>query len=254
MSKLILPNNLDSKRNFTEGNTALQIDYVDVIGKMLYNMAPIEGKIKLLNAYKKALFIIDMNNGFVNFGKMANPKYNDLVSNQMQLIEKFREEDELVNFILECHKLNSIEFLSYPEHCIEGTEEAKLIPQFQGEVAKDNTLTFYKNSINGMFNRRLQNVFIQLINLKEIVFAGVCEDLCVMDFVRSLARFLDEINRPVKLFVVKNSIDTFDKLDHNRDEWKDIAYKVMSQAGVEVVENFEHLVEREKTLGLHKIA
>ena len=150
--------------------------------------------------------------------------------------------------------MNSTEFLSYPEHCIEGTEEAKLIPQFQGEVAKDNTLTFYKNSINGMFNRRLQNVIIQLINLKEIVFAGVCEDLCVMDFVRSLVRFLDEINRPVKLFVVKNSIDTFDSLDHNRDEWKDIAYKVMTQAGVEVVENFEHLIEREKTLGLHKVA
>ena len=43
--------------------------------------------------FLKALFMIDMNNGFVNFGPMANPKYNDLVPEQQALIEMFREED-----------------------------------------------------------------------------------------------------------------------------------------------------------------
>ena len=40
---------------------------------------------------RKALYIIDMNNGFVNFGNMANPKYNELVSEQLKLINKFYE-------------------------------------------------------------------------------------------------------------------------------------------------------------------
>lgn len=37
------------------------------------------------NQVEKALYIIDMNNGFVNFGAMANPKYNDLVPEQNKI-------------------------------------------------------------------------------------------------------------------------------------------------------------------------
>ena len=84
-----------------------------------------------------------------------------------------------------------------------------------------------------------------------IVLAGVCGDLCVMDFARTYARYLDEINKDVKLFVVKNAIDTFDAPGHNREEWMTIALKVMEQAGIEVVENVEELEKREKQLGLY---
>ena len=198
--------------------------------------------------FLKALFMIDMNNGFVNFGPMANPKYNDLVPEQLALIEMFREEDELVNFILENHDKNALEFVSYPEHCIEGTEEAKLIPEFQDEENKPNTRTYYKNSINGMLNRTLQDDIKALKKLKMIVLAGVCGDLCVMDFGRTLLRYLDEINHDLKVFVVKSCIDTFDAPDHNREEWLDIAYKVLEQAGAVVVEDVEDLKGKVKQL------
>ena len=198
--------------------------------------------------FLKALFVIDMNNGFVNFGPMANPKYNDLVPEQQALIEMFREEDELVNFILENHDKNALEFVSYPEHCVEGTEEAKLIPEFQDEENKDNTRTYYKNSINGMLNRTLQDDIKALERLKMIVLAGVCGDLCVMDFGRTLLRYLDEINHDLKVFVVKSCIDTFDAPGHNREEWLDIAYKVLEQAGAVVVEDVEDLKGKVKQL------
>ncbi len=198
--------------------------------------------------FLKVLFMIDMNNGFVNFGPMANPKYNDLVPEQLALIEMFREEDELVNFILENHDKNALEFVSYPEHCIEGTEEAKLIPEFQNEENKPNTRTYYKNSINGMLNRTLQDDIKALKKLKMIVLAGVCGDLCVMDFGRTLLRYLDEINHDLKVFVVKSCIDTFDAPGHNREEWLDIAYKVLEQAGAVVVEDVEDLKGKVKQL------
>lgn len=198
--------------------------------------------------FLKALFMIDMNNGFVNFGPMANPKYNDLVPEQQALIEMFREEDELVNFILENHDKNALEFVSYPEHCVEGTEEAKLIPEFQDEENKPNTRTYYKNSINGMLNRTLQDDIKDLKRLKMIVLAGVCGDLCVMDFGRTLLRYLDEINHDLKVFVVKSCIDTFDAPGHNREEWLEIAYKVLEQAGAVVVEDVEDLKGKVKQL------
>lgn len=198
--------------------------------------------------FLKTLFMIDMNNGFVNYGPMANPKYNDLVPEQQSLIEMFREEDELVNFILENHDKNALEFVSYPEHCVEGTEEAKLIPEFQDEENKPNTRTYYKNSINGMLNRTLQDDIKALEKLKMIVLAGVCGDLCVMDFGRTLLRYLDEINHDLKVFVVKSCIDTFDAPGHNREEWLEIAYKVLEQAGAIVVEDVEDLKGKVKQL------
>lgn len=199
---------------------------------------------------RKALYMIDMNNGFVNFGNMANPKYNELVNEQLKLINKFRKENQLVNFVLEGHTTDSIEFDSYPFHCVLGTKEAELIPEFIDEQNKENTRTYYKNSINGMLNRNLQDDIKSQDNLNEIVIGGVCADLCVMDFARTFSRYLDEINRRAKIFVVENTIDTYDSLEHNREEWMDIAKKVMIQAGIIMVPNIEELERKEKELGL----
>lgn len=199
---------------------------------------------------RKALYMIDMNNGFVNFGNMANPKYNELVNEQLKLINKFRKENQLVNFVLEGHTTDSIEFDSYPSHCVLGTKEAELIPEFIDEQNKENTRTYYKNSINGMLNRNLQDDIKNQDNLNEIVIGGVCADLCVMDFARTFSRYLDEINRRAKIFVVENTIDTYDFLDHNREEWMDISKKVMTQAGIIMVPNIEELERKEKELGL----
>lgn len=199
---------------------------------------------------RKALYMIDMNNGFVNFGNMANPKYNELVNEQLKLINKFRKENQLVNFVLERHTTDSIEFDSYPSHCVLGTKEAELIPEFIDEQNKENTRTYYKNSINGMLNRNLQDDIKNQDNLNEIVIGGVCADLCVMDFARTFSRYLDEINRRAKIFVVENTIDTYDSLDHNREEWMDISKKVMTQAGIIMVPNIEELERKEKELGL----
>lgn len=199
---------------------------------------------------RKALYMIDMNNGFVNFGNMANPKYNELVNEQLKLINKFRKENQLVNFVLEGHTTDSIEFDSYPSHCVLGTKEAELIPEFIDEQNKENTRTYYKNSINGMLNRNLQDDIKNQGNLNEIVIGGVCADLCVMDFARTFSRYLDEINRRAKIFVVENTIDTYDSLDHNREEWMDISKKVMTQAGIIMVPNIEELERKEKELGL----
>ena len=205
---------------------------------------------KELEKYEKAIYIVDMNNGFVNFGAMANPKYNELVPEQVKLVNKIRKENGLVNFILEGHNLDALEFKTYPKHCVLGTDEAKLIPELIKEQDKENTKTYYKNCINGMLNRDLQDDIKNLKKLREIIVAGVCTDLCVMDFARTYLRYLDQINKETKLFVVKNATDTFDAPGHNREEWTDIAYKVMAQAGAIVVDDIDELEQKEKELKL----
>lgn len=201
---------------------------------------------------QKALYIIDMNNGFVNFGPMANKAYNALVKEQLRMIEKIRRENGQVNFVLEGHTEDSLEFKSYPKHCILGTKEAELIPELLPEQNKINTNTYYKNCINGMLTGEVERDIKTLTFLKEVIFVGVCADLCVMDFARTYARYLDEINKDVKLFVVKNAVDTYNSPTHNREEWLDIAFKVMAQAGIQVVDDYEELEEKERILGLRR--
>ena len=198
----------------------------------------------------KVLYTIDMNNGFVNFGAMANPKYNDLVPEQERLIKKFIEENEYTTYILEGHDKDAREFQTYPAHCILGTEEAELIPELKKYENYVKANKFYKNSINGMLNKKVQDQIKELKDLREVVIQGVCADLCVMDFARTNARFLDEINSQAKIFVVKNAIDTFDAPNHNREEWMRIAEMVMTQAGIEMVEDIKELEEKEKQYNL----
>ena len=126
-----------------------------------------------------------------------------------------------------------------------GSKVRKAIEDIGGTMPED--LPRPEKSIKQIEKEQLK----RLKNLKEIIYSGVCADLCVMDFARTNARFLDQINKEVKLFVVKNTIDTFDAPGHNREEWLNIAYKVMEQAGIEIVENVDHLIEREKQLGLY---
>ena len=198
----------------------------------------------------KVLYTIDMNNGFVNFGAMANPKYNDLVPEQERLIKKFIEENEYTTYILEGHDKDAREFQTYPAHCILGTDEAELIPELKKYENYDKANKFYKNSINGMINKKVQDQIKELKDLREVVIQGVCADLCVMDFARTNARFLDEINSEAKIFVVKNAIDTFDAPNHNREEWMRIAEMVMTQAGIEMVQDINELEEKEKQYNL----
>lgn len=202
--------------------------------------------------YEKALYIIDMNNGFVNFGAMANPKYNDLVPEQLKMVEKIRREKGAVNFILEGHDKDALEFKTYPVHCVKGTDEALLIPELIGEQEKADTFTYYKNSINGMLNRSVQDDIKNLRNLREIILEGVCTDLCVFDFGRTLLRYLDELNRDVKVFVVRNAVDTFDAPGHDREEWTNMAFRFLEQAGAIVVDDIEDLEKHEKVLRLER--
>lgn len=207
--------------------------------------------------FRKALFIVDMNNGFVNFGDMHNSDYNSLVPEQQKLIAKFRKEKELVNFILEGHDIDAAEFLLYPPHCILNTEEAEVIPEYTLEQQSANTKTYYKNSINGALNLDLQIDLEDLKDLKELVICGVCTDLCVFDFARTIARYMMEINRCVQIFVVKSAISTFDApitdenpKGHNKEIEEEYAYHMLDAAGIHVVENFEELEEQERELQL----
>ena len=60
-------------------------------------------KDKELNEFEKSVYLIDMVEGFVNTGAMANPSYNELVPEQVRVIDDFVKSGESINLIGEWH-------------------------------------------------------------------------------------------------------------------------------------------------------
>lgn len=182
---------------------------------------------------KKLLLVIDMINGFVKEGALADKKINNITPNIIKLIEEYiKNNDDIISF-QDGHNENSKEFENFPVHCILGTEEAELIDELA--PYGENMKVIRKNSTSGF----MTNEFIRYINensdkLEEIVLTGCCTDICVMNFALPLKNYINEYNLNIKVTVYKNSVDTYDSPDHSRDEYNEIAFKIMKQNGIEI--------------------
>ena len=69
----------------------------------------------------RLLVIIDMVNGFVKEGALADKEINNITPNIIKLINEFvKNKDDIISF-QEGHNQNSKEFQSFPKHCVLGT-------------------------------------------------------------------------------------------------------------------------------------
>ena len=106
-------------------------------------------KMKECKEIEKLLISIDMVNGFVKEGNMADSYIQHIVPEHIKLIKQIQEKGGMIAFVKECHKENCREFNQYPAHCIEGTEEAELIEELK-PFEKD-AFVYLKNLIIGAY-------------------------------------------------------------------------------------------------------
>ena len=52
------------------------------------------------------------------------------------------------------------------------------------------------------------------------------------------------------MFIVKNAVDTFDAPGHDKEEWTNMAFKFLEQAGAIIVSDIDELEVKEKELKL----
>ena len=84
---------------------------------------------KNLKIYRKALIVVDMVNGFVREGVLHDDNISRVIPRQIELIEEYNKENELIIFIKDTHEINSTEFKRFGGtiHCLKGTTEAELV-------------------------------------------------------------------------------------------------------------------------------
>lgn len=185
---------------------------------------------------EKMLIVVDMVNGFVKEGAMATPYMEKLIPEIKKLIEYFNSKNEGVIFVKESHDEGCSEFDKFPAHCIKGTYEAQIIDEFTKYL--DDAFIFEKNSTSAIFAPNFIETISEMRNLKEVVIAGGCTDICSMNAALPLANYFDQVNKDVKVILPRNANDTYDAPNHNRDEFNDMAYRFMLQAGIKVVDKY----------------
>ncbi len=185
---------------------------------------------------KKLLVVVDMVNGFVVHGNMADPKIGHIVPECERLVKEFLEKGYQVVYITDCHKENCNEFLKFPVHCVEGTDESEVVDALK--KYEDKVIVIKKNSTSAMFAPGFMDIINQMTDLEEVVIIGCCTDICVQNLAIPLANYFDEGDRQVKITVPVNAVETYDAPYHPKDEYNEMAFKFMKQTGINLTERY----------------
>ncbi len=192
---------------------------------------------KEMEKIEKLLINVDMVNGFVKEGAMADPYIKHIIPEHIKLMKQIQGEKEAMAIIKDTHKENCREFNRYPAHCIEGTQEAQLVEELQ--PFEKAAFVYQKNSTSTIYAPNFLEDVNKMTNLKEVIIVGCCTDICVLNLAIPLQNYFDQKDRDVQITVPKNAVETYDAPNHKREEYNEIAFKLMAQAGINLVENVE---------------
>lgn len=190
---------------------------------------------KNLKIYRKALIVVDMVNDFVREGVLHDDNISRVVPRQIELIEEYNKENELIIFIKDTHEINSTEFKRFggTTHCLKGTTEAELVDELKVYEGKDNSLSIEKNSTSYMEAPLFRKVIGNATNINKIDVVGCCTDICDFNGTMALANYLDQHNRDVTINVHLDAVATY--LEEERQKYVDAAYLLMEQQGIRLV-------------------
>ena len=181
---------------------------------------------------EKLLVVVDMVNGFIKKGAMADPYINHITPELIKLVEGTLSEDEGVAFIKDTHYTDSTEFSKFPVHCLKGSGEEELIDELK--PYEKESLSYEKNSTSTIFAKNFLNDIESMKKLREVIVTGCCTDICVLNLVIPLINYFDEHNKNVDVVVRKDLVETYNAPTHDREEYNGMALKLMHQAGAKV--------------------
>lgn len=186
-----------------------------------------------LNKIRELLINIDMVNGFIKYGKLADISMMRVVYRQLELLKENEQSKYGLNvFVRDEHDIDSIEFKTFPPHCVKGTGEELVIDEFKELF--NNAYDIPKNSTNFMFAPNTIDLLNNLPNLEKVKIMGCLSEICVKNGAISARCVFDQINKNVEVGVYEYAIDTYNAPGHNQDEITLSALKDMEANGVKI--------------------
>lgn len=188
-------------------------------------------KLKYRELKRPMVLVVDMVNGFVSSGAMADQSIKEIVPDIIELLRVVHPSI----FFCDNHDLDAKEFESFPLHCIKNTQEAQIIDELK-PFAK---AVFKKNSTNAFVNEEINHYLKSIINdYQDFIIVGCCSDICVMQLALSLNTYFNEQNlNDQNVIVPVNMIETYHAAGyHDQVDYNEIALKLMQQSGIYIAE------------------
>ena len=181
---------------------------------------------------ERLLVVVDMVNGFIKEGNMADPYINHITPRIIELVEESIKDEEGVAFIKDTHESTSKEFKKFPVHCLKGTSESELIDELKGY--EKYGLSYEKNSTSTMFAKNFVSDLEKMKKLREVIITGCCTDICVLNLAIPLTNYFDQEDREVGVTVIGDAIETYNSPTHVREEYNEMSLRLMKQAGINI--------------------
>jgi nicotinate phosphoribosyltransferase len=157
------------------------------------------------DAVTRAVIVSDMLRGFLEEGYplYCGVEARSIIPNVQRLLERELEHGSKIFYLSDHHAEDDPEFKMFPPHCVEGTEEAELIPelrQYPGEIIPKRTFSSFYNTPLDMR--------LEAIGAETIVVCGVTTHICVLSAV------IDARTRGYEVEVPVDCVASFDKKAH----------------------------------------
>ncbi|KAL3698704.1 hypothetical protein R1sor_012780 [Riccia sorocarpa] len=154
-------------------------------------------ELELTPGQRVGLVIVDEVNGFCSVGagnlapRVPSKPISDMVNETSAVAKKFSERGLPILALLDTHEPDKPE-PPYPPHCIRGSGEEKLVPELAWLEQDEHTLLMPKDCIDGFigaFRKDGTNIVVEWVKKHQIetmLVVGICTDICVMDFVKTV--------------------------------------------------------------------
>ncbi len=189
-------------------------------------------KIKDLESKTTALFIVDMVNGFAREGALKSVRVENLISDIVKL-SKACDALEITKLALtDSHPQDSPEFLAYPVHCLENSNEAEIVDEIK---AVGGYKLIRKNTTNGLLDSSFQKWLKDHPYMNTFIITGDCTDICIQQLAITLKTWFNMNNLKSRIIVPAQLVDTYDLGVHNGDLMNVMALYTMMCNGIEIV-------------------
>ncbi|MBN1855407.1 MAG: nicotinate phosphoribosyltransferase [Dehalococcoidia bacterium] len=153
----------------------------------------------------RAVLVVDMLRGFLEEGHplFSGVQARRIIPHVRRLIETEAKQGVHIIWACDSHAPDDPEFAQFPPHCIQGTEEAEIVP----ELGEFSGTTITKQHFSAFLGTGLDELLHEL-KVDTLVVCGVCTDICVLHTVG------DARDRGYVVEVPASCVASFDSKNH----------------------------------------
>lgn len=156
------------------------------------------------------MVVVDLVEGFCRQGPLASP----LIEALIEPIGEFLKQAHRLGvsrfyFPSDAHSPDSSEFLAFPPHCIEGSEESRLVRELRELEFSHLFERMDKKSVSSLIGTSLVER-LKTEELKTIICLGDCTDLCLYHLAVGLRFLANNDNLGWQVVVPQNLVATYD--------------------------------------------